>query len=139
MQRLDVSKDLVWAIVDNYVKCKTNTFGLQGGSYYSFAVSNPGHDLDFEYWFDTDTTPDQSLGSFATTMLFGYPRSSDERRPGSGDSLRAEFAIHQSLGGLGEWHSYPVPSYINSLNGTSGWDVCSWSGNGLVVKANGSC
>ena len=130
---------LVYAFVYGYIKCKPSVPTLSAGEEYSFKVANPDHDLDFTYYWDSDSTPDQSLGSYSTLHAKGYPQASDERRNGTDDSLRASFDMTESLGSGGGWHSFPTPVRLEEYRDTSGWAVCSWSGNGLVVRSESTC
>jgi hypothetical protein len=130
---------LVYAVVNSStIKCKPDTPALNPGQEYSFRVDNPDHDQDFTYYWDSDQTPSISLGYYSTSQTKGYPQASDERRTSSADSLRAEFWYTESLGSGGGWHGFPSAT-LEDYGDTSGWDVCAWSGNSLIVKSNGAC
>lgn len=129
---------LVYAIVNGFIKCKTGTNALSAGQSYSFRVDNPDHDFDFVYYWDDDTTPNISLGFYATDHRNGFPQSGDERKHPN-DSLRASFSGLNSLGGGGAWHAFPSPVNLGSTGNVSGFTVCSWGSTFLHVRATGNC
>jgi hypothetical protein len=56
------------AFVDGEPKCKQDPplLPLDPNPVYSFKVDNISHDFDFNFWWDTDTTPNQSMGHWGT-------------------------------------------------------------------------
>lgn len=128
---------LVFALVNNFAKCKPAPPALTANQTYSFRVDNPDHDQDFVYYYDSDTTPDILLGFYATDIIKGYPQMADERWQTS-DSLKADFAGVGTLGGGGNWNAYGDPQ-VFSVQPVNGWQFCSGSGTGMVVRAVGNC
>jgi hypothetical protein len=131
----------VAAMVNNFWKCKQNTAALTTGERYSFKVVNADHDFTYEYYYDSDTTPNIYLGYYNVDepngKAFMFDEIHDVNTPY--DSLRADFDGVNSLGNQGNWHAFPDPSLTNGLGGSTGWQVCSWSGTTLTVKQNGAC
>lgn len=128
---------LVFAAVNGFAKCKPNTQQLTAGESYSFRVDNPDHDFDFVYYWDADTSPNISLGFYATDISTGKPNTWDERHETS-DSLRATLSSFNSLSSGGAWQGYPGAD-LSVSGSTVGWSVCSWSATSLVAKGTGSC
>jgi hypothetical protein len=125
------------AFVDGEPKCKQDPplLPVDPDPVYSFKVDNISHDFDFNYWWDTDTTPDQSMGYWGTPfMKYGWPVFATERHNLS-DSLRATLDGVNSLGGGGEWHDVPLPISRHINNDISPYEVCSWSSHHLTVKS----
>lgn len=125
------------AFVGGEPMCKQNPplLPVDPDPVYSFKVDNIGHDLDFTFWWDSDTTPSQTMGDFTTRIAYGWPIFATERHDLS-DSLRADLDGVNSLGGGGEWHDVPLPNYLRINNNISPYGVCSWSSHHLIVKSS---
>jgi hypothetical protein len=126
---------LVYAVVNGFIKCKPSTPQLSAGQNYSFRVDNPDHDHDFTYYWDTDGSPDQLLGNYATDFSKGYPESGDERK-NADDSLRADMSSMAVLGGGRGWNDFPSPVSLDQVGNVGGYSVCSWGDSFLEVRAN---
>jgi len=129
---------LVAAATNNFWKCKTGTAALAAGQEYSFRVDNPNHDLEFEYYWDTDSTPDAYLGFYGTFHTSGTAEAVDEKHS-AGAYLKADFDDFDSRGSGGSWHNFPLPTELVATGDVSGWSVCSWSSNHLMVRQTGNC
>ena len=129
---------LVAAVTNDFWKCKTGTAALTAGQDYSFRVDNPNHDLDFDYYWDTDSTPDTYLGFFGTFHVSGTAEAVDEKHS-AGAYLKADFDDFDSRGSGGGWHNLPLPVELVTIGDVSGWSVCSWSSNHLIAKQTGNC
>jgi hypothetical protein len=129
---------LVAAVTNNFWKCKTGTALLTAGQDYSFRVDNVSHDMDFDYYWDSDTSPDIHLGFFGTFHTSGTAEAVDEKHS-AGAYLKADFDDFDSLRSGGSWGNLPLPVDLVTVGDVSGWVVCSWSSNHLIARQSGNC